>query len=217
MPETLRTASADFARGLIEEETHQKRIEARRRYAARPKGKPDADGYRRYSCPAGHGVQCPLKANKVPVGITPVQIFPSKDLIERRPKCCVQESVTIPPEAGAKFFQSIPFATEEWHRVFGALRNAVEGMNGYLKDSAFQGLANPQRRRVRGVAAQSVLVTCQIVAANWRKIDSFLQAVASVGTFRRPRPRPRRRTQSLENRRPQPFEPTGGRAPPNSA
>ena len=69
----------------------------------------------------------------------------------------------MPPAAGAKFFQCLPLGTPEHGKVYATLRNAVEGMNGFLKDSAFEGIADPQRRRVRGVAAQSVLVAFQIL------------------------------------------------------
>jgi hypothetical protein len=36
------------------------------------------------------------------------------------------------------------------------LRNTIEGLNGYAKDPAHQALAQPARRRVRGIAAQSI-------------------------------------------------------------
>jgi hypothetical protein len=71
-------------------------------------------------------------------------------------------------------------------------------MNGYLKDGAREALADPQRRRIRGVAAQSVLVSLLLWAANLRKIEGFLVRVAAeaVGNARR-RPR-RRRTRAID-------------------
>ncbi len=63
-------------------------------------------------------------------------------------------------------------------------------MNGYLKDPANEALDDPGRRRVHGVAAQSVLVAFLVVAANVRKIRTFMSL--RPGTL--PRKRPRRRT-----------------------
>jgi hypothetical protein len=104
-----------------------------------------------------------------------------------------------PPESGAKFHQELAYGTEEWRSVYSTLRNGVEGMNGYVKDGAHEALADSTRRRIRGVAAQSVFVAFLLFAANLRKIEVFLQAEAAIeaGTVRRlPR---RRRTKSLRN------------------
>ena len=93
----------------------------------------------------------------------------------------------------------------------------MEGMNGYLKDSAHEGLADPQRRRVRGVAAQTVLVGFQILAGNLRKIDSFVKKMAGVEEDSGPRRRRRRRatepigTWLAPNR----SGPSNGRSPPD--
>ncbi len=104
----------------------------------------------------------------------------------------------MPPEAGAKFDQPLLYGSEQWHAAYRTLRSTNEGMNGYLKDGAREALGDPQRRRIRGVAAQSVFVALLLLAANLRKIDRFLVdlAAAAAGTGRR-RPR-RRRTQALE-------------------
>ena len=70
-------------------------------------------------------------------------------------------------------------------------------MNGFLKDGAREALGDPLRRRIRGVAAQSVFVALLLWAANLRKIDRFLvQAAAEAAGTACPRPR-WRRTRSL--------------------
>jgi serine/threonine protein kinase HipA of HipAB toxin-antitoxin module len=53
------------------------------------------------------------------------------------------------------------------------LRNTIEGLNGYLKDAAHQALAQPARRRVRGIAAQSIFTALLLIAANIRKIRAW--------------------------------------------
>jgi hypothetical protein len=100
---------------------------------------------------------------------------------------------SLPPEAGAKFAQDLLYGSDEWHATYATLRNSIEGFNGYVKDGARQALDDPERRRVRGVAAQSVFVALLLAAANLRKIAAFVreQAAIEAGTLRR---LPRRRT-----------------------
>ena len=53
------------------------------------------------------------------------------------------------------------------------MRNTIEGLNGYAKDPAHQALAQPGRRRVRGIAAQSLFTALLLIAANIRKIRAW--------------------------------------------
>jgi hypothetical protein len=53
------------------------------------------------------------------------------------------------------------------------LRNTIEGLNGYAKDPAHQALAQPARRRVRGIAAQSIFTALLLIAVNIRKIRAW--------------------------------------------
>ena len=76
---------------------------------------------------------------------------------------CVQQSVTLPPELGAKFAQPYAHGSEEWQSHYAAIRSANEGMHGSMKDGAKEGVADAGRRRIRGVAAQSVLVAFQLL------------------------------------------------------
>jgi len=133
------------------------------------------------------------------------------------PIICSQQSVTVPPEAGAKFAQPLLYGSEEWKAAYATLRSTNEGMNGFLKDGAREALGDPQRRRIRGVAAQSVFVALMLCAANLRKIDSFLvQAAAEAAGMARRRPR-RRRTRALNEWFPEvppsPTPVTGGPGP----
>jgi hypothetical protein len=86
--------------------------------------------------------------------------------------------------------------------VYATLRNGIEGMNGYAKDGAHEALADSTRRRIRGVAAQSVFVAFLLFAANLRKIEAFLteEAVIDEGGMRRLPAR--RKTRSLQDWRP---------------
>jgi hypothetical protein len=59
------------------------------------------------------------------------------------PAICVQQSITLPPEAGAKLAQYLCFGSPEWRERYGTLRNAVEGFNGFVKDGAHEALDDP--------------------------------------------------------------------------
>jgi hypothetical protein len=67
----------------------------------------------------------------------------------------------------------------------------VEGVNGHAKDGAFENIQNAQGRRVRGIAAQTLLLAFQIAHANTRKIDNWLDTlpVTPAGPRRRARRR----------------------------
>ena len=77
------------------------------------------------------------------------------------------------------------------------MRNTIEGLNGLIKDPAHTALARPARRRVRGIAAQSVLTALLLMAANIRKIRAWRAHTARDKT--RITPRARRRRASLRD------------------
>jgi len=171
---------------------------------ARPKAQPDGEGHVRLQCPAaGYPVaRCELKPKSVRVGTSgQLRVIVRPDVAASPPPSCTQESVTVPPEAGAKFRQPLLYASAEWKVTYNLLRNANEGMNGYVKDPAHEALGDPGRRRIRGVAAQSVFAAFLLMAANVRKIRTYLEDRANFGESRSARPR-RRKTRSIEKWRP---------------
>ena len=130
------------------------------------------------------------------------------DLKANPPPSCSQQSVTIPPEAGAKFGQELLHESPEWHTGYATLRNTNEGFNGYVKDPAHEALDDPARRRVHGVAAQSLSTALLLLAANVRKIRTFLkQNPTPLPPPARPRAR-RRRGASLDHWRPKGLQVT---------
>ena len=205
IPEVLINASFDLRKGLIDEATHAARIEERRNYQMRPKASPDPDGHQRLVCPASGPTpraRCALKPkSEGGNGQARTRIQVTDVRAHHPPKVCTQQSVTLPPEEGAKYAQDLPHASPEWHAIY-ATRNSVEGMNGFIKDGAREAVDDPERRRIRGVAAQSVLVAFQLFAANIRKIDKFLSRRGAGSTKVRKLPS-RRRTRSLATWAPQ--------------
>jgi serine/threonine protein kinase HipA of HipAB toxin-antitoxin module len=89
------------------------------------------------------------------------------------PRICTQTAITIAPDTGARYRQDLPYGSPAWHRSYATLRNTIEGLNGLVKDPAHEALAQPARRRVRGIAAQSIFTALLLMAANIRKIRAW--------------------------------------------
>ena len=203
MPEDLVNASADKRAGTIDEVTSRSRLEARANWRLVRKEGPDEDGYERFSCPAqgqGPHLCCPLRPEAAEKSLGKVPVLSPPEL---PPKVCTQTAVTVAPDVGARYRQDLAFGTEEWARTYATYRNTIEGLNGYLKDPAHEALAEAGRRRVRGIAAQSVFVTLLLMASNFRKAAAW-RALVAEGRAEQVAQRARRRRVSLANYRPPP-------------
>ena len=189
LPEPLITATASLRDHAIDGETCTAQIAARTPYQLKRKDRPDADGYERRSCPAlgGHPrLMCPLrKASLSPRDGRPKVLQPP----EEPPKICRQTAITIAPGTGTRYRQDLPYGSPAWQARYATLRNAIEGLNGYAKDPARQALAQPGRRRVRGIAACSLFTALLLIAASIRKIRAWRALTASASTAQRARRR----------------------------
>jgi hypothetical protein len=201
MPGALVSAGSEHRAGIIDKETHDERIASRVAFRLVRKQGPDKDGYERFSCPAqGEHPKlcCPLRPGGKALGKIPVLSPPSNP-----PTCCTQTAITIAPDVGARFRQDLAFGSAEWAETYAAYRNTIEGLNGYVKDAAHENLAAPGRRRVRGIAAQSVFVAFLVMAANIRKIAAH-RALVAEGLGAKTAERARRRRTSLTDHEPPP-------------
>ena len=72
------------------------------------------------------------------------------------------------------------------------MRNTIEGLNGLIKDPAHEALAQPARRRIRGITAQSIFTALLLTAANIRKIRAWRALTARDKTLITQRARRRR-------------------------
>ncbi len=199
MPEDLVAASADWRHGTIDAATHAARLAARASWRLSRKERANHDGYERFSCPAlGAHLCCALRpaTHDAATGAIPVLHPPS-----RPDKVCTQSSITIAPDVGARFRQELAFGSSQWARTYATYRNTIEGTNGYLKDPAHESLQSPGRRRVRGIAAQSVFVALLLMAANIRKIVAYRNLVKN-GKTHEVVERARRRRVSITDYRP---------------
>ena len=193
LPEPLITATAGLRNHLITGELYDQQITARACYQLKRKDGPDADGYQRLTCPAlgrHPGLICPLRQSSLsPRDGRPKVLQPPQE----PPRLCWSTAITIAPDSGARYRQDLPYGSPAWHARHATLRNTIEGLNGYAKDTAHQALAQPGRRRVRGIAACSLFTALLLTAANIRKIRTWRALTASdpAGITRRAR---RRRT-----------------------
>jgi hypothetical protein len=201
LPEPLITATTDLRAKTISRAAYAAQITARSPYQLKHKDGPDADGYQRLSCPAAGErprLICPLRETSLTPRDGRAKIFdPPPD----PPKICRQTAITIAPGTGARYRQDLPHGTPEWHTRYATLRNTIEGLNGYAKDPAHEALAQPARRRIRGIAAQSVFTALLLMAANIRKIRAC-RAQAAQRSTSGPARRARRRQASLSSYQP---------------
>lgn len=85
-------------------------------------------------------------------------------------KGCRLNTITVGPEAGAKQWQALEYGGPEWQKICS------------------EGIEAAGSRRIRGIAAQTILLAFQLAHANRRKIAKWLETLALGGE------RPRRRT-----------------------
>ena len=205
IPRTLIDTTTAYREGRIDEQTWRAQIEARRAYRFRRKGAPD-DGHVRLLCPASDGApsaRCDAKPRSLPQPTTKTRIYVVDATRASLDPCCRQQSLQFPPTAGGKLEQFLQYGTREWSRTYSSLRNTIEGMNGIAKDGAYSALRDPSRRRIRGVAAQTVFVALQLLATNLQKITSFLRHATVEGDgVARHRRKPRRTTTPLSAHNP---------------
>ncbi len=173
LPGPLITATTRLRSHAITRDLYNQQITARCPYQLKRKDGPDADGYQRLTCPAlgrHPGLTCPLRqAPASPRDGRPKVLQPPPE----PPRLCTQAAITIPPDVGARYRQDLPYGSPAWHARYATLRNTIEGLNGYAKDPAHQALAQPARRRVRGIAACSLFTALLLMAANIRKIRAW--------------------------------------------
>jgi hypothetical protein len=193
LPEPLITATTQLRDHAITRELYDQQIAARCPYRLHRKDGPGTDGYQRLTCPAlgrHPALMCPLRAGSLSPrdGRAKAHQPPAEP-----PQICRQTAITIAPDIGARYRQDLPYGSPAWHKTYATLRNTIEGLNGYAKDPAHEALAQPARRRVRGIAAQSVFTALLLMAANIRKIRAW-RALAARDKARITRRARRRRT-----------------------
>lgn len=176
MPEGLIDATKLARAGGITNGEWRDRIDQRRNFMLRPKEKPDSRGRQPMMCPArgpGATVNCPIVESQTGVeGTHATTIYNPPPEDEQDAICRNHHSVTFPQAAGAKLAQDEQFGSRDWQVKYTSDRNTVEGGNAYMKDDSKEQLEAAGRRRVRGIAAQTLLIGFLVVSANLRKLQA---------------------------------------------
>ncbi|MHB8463701.1 MAG: hypothetical protein ACYDD7_02565 [Acidimicrobiales bacterium] len=153
----------------------------------------DADGYHRVSCPAVTGkLRCPLRPNSMTLAHDRPEILNPP---EHPPTCCIQHTVTVPPDINAKTAQRHDYPGAAWRRSYNR-RTAAERTFSTIKDPA---TTNTTRGwcRMMGLTAITLMLTSAMVIRNTRIVDAFETRQADdtrrTTNGRPPRTRSRRR------------------------
>lgn len=229
MPKQLIDATEHYRNGFtnedgeteyLDEETHLARIAARKAYAVRRKD--EVASGERWMCPAeGKNplAQCEIKPASLNTAVGKRRVIAV--LNNETPALCTSKTVTMPLDTGAKWLQSLPYGSDEWHSVYATLRNTIEGTNGVLKNGCHEDLDESRRRPIRGIAAATLFSSILIWSANIRRIRTFLESAKptdkpdELAVRRKRKERPRLTADSRNRRKvrvPERFEP-----PPETA
>ncbi|POG45676.1 hypothetical protein BV881_20650 [Streptomyces sp. ZL-24] len=123
-------------------------------------------------------VACPVKRRSL--GRTPrlplIDVTPTP---AGTPAVCRRESLAFTRDIGIRHWQELDHGLAPWVHLHFRLRNRVEHFNGYAKDH--EAIERSRTRRIRGIAAQSLLLSFQIAHANHRKRASWLDTLQTDG------------------------------------
>ena len=134
----------------------------------------DPDGYHRVGCPAVfRKVRCPLKEASMALSAERPEILSPP---EHPPACCVQKTLTVPPQVNAKTAQKHDYPSAD-HRHSYARRTAVERANANIKDPATNDISRGWCRMM-GLAPMSLMLACVLVVRNIRVSDAFSERQA---------------------------------------
>ncbi len=133
----------------------------------------DADGYHRVLCPGAAGkLRCPVHEHSMARSHVRPEVTPPGDL----PRCCTQQSMTVPVTITAKTAQKHDYPSKA-HRISYGRRTAVERTFSTAKDRA----SNDMTRgwcRLMGTTAISLFATTLFVVRNERILDAFAAKAA---------------------------------------
>jgi len=149
-----------------------KLIENRERYRMIPKGRPDADGFQRFSYPdPARGLTGTAKK----MGATAVKTITIPMLIPEGNS----KATTSKKGQPLKYIQKFPWRTETWSGYYG-MRSNVEASNNLLKLASAEDIGNPKKRSGRGFVAQYLAAALATVSSNVRRIVTFFRKEAEL-------------------------------------
>jgi len=129
----------------------------------------DPDGYYRAMCPAVAGkVRCPLRPDSMTLGRDRPEILTPPG---HPPACCTQQTITIPPSAGAKTRQKHDYPGPAWRRSY-ARRTSAERAFATIKDPATTSIARGWCRQM-GLTPLALWTACLLIVRNLRILAAW--------------------------------------------
>jgi hypothetical protein len=124
----------------------------------------DADGYHRVTCPAVTGkIRCPHRPQSMTLSRDRPEILTPPD---HPPACCVQQTITVPPDVAAKTRQKHDYPSAQWRRSYRR-RTSAERANATIKDTASNNIARGWCR-LTGLTAITLWIACLLAIRNQR-------------------------------------------------
>jgi len=232
MPKPLVGASKDRIDDKIDEQTYQQRLDQRERWRMYPVSGTDAldrNGQpkdHRYECPSsrrGATVTCERDTSGspstdpksgLPLIPLPVKRDADQPVVSKGPAACSQRTFQIPASLGTGIEQAHPYMSPKWRALNNRFRSTNEGKNGSVKDPNAERIGTKGVRRVNGMAANGILLACQIAASNLRATKNFLIAAELDDDGRLVRRYTKRGSRPVPGSS-GPTRPTGTRATPS--
>jgi hypothetical protein len=148
---------------------HDQQTSELSRYKLSPITSPDHDGYHRVACPAVQGkLRCPLRPSSMELPHTRPQVLTAP---EHPPKCCQQQTITVPATVNAKTQQKHDYPSAA-HRHSYARRSAAERTYSTIKDPATNDISRGWCR-LKGLTGPSLFTACVFIVRNIRVADAF--------------------------------------------
>jgi hypothetical protein len=129
----------------------------------------DHDGYHRVMCPAAMGkIRCPLRPASMRLDRDRPEILTPPG---HPPTCCIQQTITVPPQTCAKTAQKHDYPSNE-HRKSYARRTGAERTFSTAKDPASNNIARGWTR-LMGLAPLMLWLTCLLAVRNQRILAAW--------------------------------------------
>jgi len=129
----------------------------------------DHDGYHRVMCPAAMGkIRCPLRPASMRLDRNRPEILTPPG---HPPACCIQQTITVPPQTCAKTAQKHDYPSKE-HRKSYARRTGAERTFSTAKDPASNNIARGWTR-LMGLTPITLWLTCLLAVRNQRILTAW--------------------------------------------
>ena len=164
---TLENNKANYKEAAYEAEeaTLRARINNRGAYRMIAKGRPDFDGYQRFTYPVDSPIPHTPLNDKQSIMIP--MMVPETTKPSKKPGGKPRRLQPI------KHLQRFAYKSEEWASYYG-MRNLVESSNSRFKDPEHERLGDPAKRSGRGFAFHYLASSLAIASFNLRSIAAFI-------------------------------------------